>query len=232
MFTVDDAYQVIKGNFLEPVVVTGQVKGFYLRQKPNSRLCSTLILETPEGVILTGDITPASPICMARGYSLDWFAAVHELDYLAGKFLRKSWRPDAARQHFQGMAAQLEQDRSKQLVEILAELGETDETGAAAEMALDPIYQSQVWRVGLHRTEIVGTLADVLRYLLESENDVFESPNTLHEALPARKVDRQWVAAMDAYDMGGMDFSESELAWLGAIQRRFAETYRQFVFQP
>ena len=79
-------------------VKEGEVKSFYLKQKATSRCYSTLLIFSPEGIIICGDFCPKMHgVISAFGYGISWFASELSLDYLCEKFLEKEW--DKERSH-------------------------------------------------------------------------------------------------------------------------------------
>jgi hypothetical protein len=79
------------------LVAEENVRAYYLTL-PGDRNLSCLVTFSPEGITLTGDITPGPDCgCVSFGcYDERWFAAELSPSYLAEKFLRKSWSPDVA----------------------------------------------------------------------------------------------------------------------------------------
>lgn len=70
---------------------------FYLK-RDDGRMMSTLLVFTPENIIITGDYCPDHPgVISAFGYGLKWFIGDLSEDYLAEKFLKKKWCADNAR---------------------------------------------------------------------------------------------------------------------------------------
>lgn len=79
------------------LVSAGPITAFYLKDPEQGRMMSTLIVFTPEGIALMGDLVPerqatASPL----GYGIDWFAGHKSSGYLAEKFLTRKWSRKAA----------------------------------------------------------------------------------------------------------------------------------------
>ena len=83
-------YEDYNGDFfLEEVCMTDRVKSWYIKQN-GSRVMSTLITETPEGLAITGDFVPSDGVHSRGGYySAKWFAGELSSGYLCEKFLRK-----------------------------------------------------------------------------------------------------------------------------------------------
>ena len=70
----------------------------YRLAKPGTRINSVRIIQTPEGVLLAGDLTPNDNrgILSDTGKNIAWFAGDLPGHYLCEKFLRKAWHADLA----------------------------------------------------------------------------------------------------------------------------------------
>jgi len=89
-YIADHMRQSLANHELTPVQ-TGVVTA-YRMGRPHTRMMSTLILFTPEGIALMGDLTPERHGSIsALGYGLDWFAGTLSEDYLCKKFLTTRW---------------------------------------------------------------------------------------------------------------------------------------------
>lgn len=93
----------VKGRILVPVLEDDGTKSsmWYLRY-PDQRAQSTLIIFSPEGIIITGDLCPGENrgVVSDYGYGLSWFVQDLNPDYLAEKFLRKRFVFEVADQEF------------------------------------------------------------------------------------------------------------------------------------
>jgi hypothetical protein len=75
----------------------GEITAFYLEDPKQGRMMSTLILFTPEGIALMGDLTPGRHAAVSSfGYDRRWFANKSSEDYLCEKFLDRKYLPDKA----------------------------------------------------------------------------------------------------------------------------------------
>lgn len=90
---------------LEPLVESGPVQAYYLKVPGQGRIDSVLLLFTPEGIAIQGDITPShhgDTLGPDRVSSfkchLEWFAKDLSEDYLCSKFLSKVWVREYAEQ--------------------------------------------------------------------------------------------------------------------------------------
>lgn len=72
------------------------IRAYYMK-KPGTRIMSTLITFTPEGIVLQGDLTPEHHGSVsAIGYGRDWFAGQLSPSYLCEKFLDNKWSSELA----------------------------------------------------------------------------------------------------------------------------------------
>lgn len=92
----------LKDHVLEEFPAGERIRAFYLRKKDGSRMMSTLILFTPEGIWIGGDLCPTPGVGVrgvmsTYGYGIDWFSA-DDLDerYLCSKFMGECWQLEAA----------------------------------------------------------------------------------------------------------------------------------------
>ena len=75
---------------------SGKITAFYMKE-PNTRMMGVLIVFTPEGIAILGDLTPERHGTVScYGYGLYWFASHLSEDYLCEKFLEKKWVPEYA----------------------------------------------------------------------------------------------------------------------------------------
>lgn len=80
---------------------SGPVSAWYLKRDGDGRMMSTLIVFTPEGIVIMGDYCPGGHgIISAYGYGLKWFVGQLSPDYLAEKFLPKAYHEDDAEEWF------------------------------------------------------------------------------------------------------------------------------------
>ena len=87
----------LKDLILEQVLDTEKFKAFYMKRPGGGRVMSTLIMFTPEGIVIQGDLTPGfhgNVSCL--GYGLGWFRDQLSEDYLAEKFLQRDWYAEVA----------------------------------------------------------------------------------------------------------------------------------------
>lgn len=88
----------LKDHELTMIADTPDIKAFYMK-KPGTGIFSVLLMFTPEGIGLTGDLTFGDGgLWSARGgYGLGWFSSDLSEDYLCSKFLKSDhWDADRA----------------------------------------------------------------------------------------------------------------------------------------
>ncbi len=87
----------LKDHVLEQVLDTEKFQAFFMKRPGDGRMMSTLITFTPEGIVIQGDLRPGrNGNVSCGGYGLGWFRGRLSEDYLAEKFLDKSWYPEVA----------------------------------------------------------------------------------------------------------------------------------------
>jgi hypothetical protein len=92
----------LKNYVLVPLQGGKDIQAFYLKKPGDGRMMSTLILFTPEGIVLQGDLTPGrNGNVSVLGYGVGWFASDLSEDYLCEKFLQKEFIADKAKRAIQ-----------------------------------------------------------------------------------------------------------------------------------
>lgn len=222
--TTDYYYEQIRNAQLSPLSTGEKVKAYYLKKYLNSQIMSTLLVFTPDGTILTGDLTPERRGCIARGYGLEWFAGKLSPSYLAEKFLDEEWVPDRMKAYVRERIAELE----RELAEIMAEL-ERDAALNEEEFVLEVedlprLHRPRSWTIA--NEELTGTEADALKELL-THDEAFNSPDEFMANAPIYTDEeagrRRSLFTYDELEVG-QGYPEHKIGWLVAIQRRFAET--------
>ena len=98
-YVEDHMKESLKNHVLVPLLHSnvGEVRGFYLKPPGRTRMMSTLILFSPEGIVLQGDLTPSHHGDVSSyGYGAQWFGGRLSEDYLCEKFLQKEFVPEKA----------------------------------------------------------------------------------------------------------------------------------------
>lgn len=244
-------YNELSGATLEVIERTPRTQIFMLRKYPNSTMMSAILIFTPFGITITGDLhVSGKGGITAPGYGLLWFTQRLEADYLAGKFLRPGWVPELAHAYFASIRNEFierREDYRREREALRAHLQqEATETGEPFDPAEDcpeeepdeEELKPRTWRVG--NEELTNaTIIEALDFLLAEDNeDLFNNPQTIYDAMPVyRKADKPWVVAGMTFstaqwaipfcltEPGGYDYDPAEVGWLSAIQRHFAEEY-------
>lgn len=196
---LDWFYNQLKDHYLEPLEIGQYVKSYYLRQRPDSRAMSTLLIFSPEGIIITGDLRPGNNGgVVAAGYGLDWFSAPLQPRYLAEKFLKEKWVPGAFIKAVKDYINDRFESRTLSI-------------------------KRHPWRIG-HYVADNWTEGRALLYLI-NHSELIESPHSTYDNLPAfRREGMGWYCPYDSEFLApGYDYDPAELGWLAAIQRRFSE---------
>lgn len=105
----------LAGHVLEEITAPdAEVRAFYLK-KPHTRMESTLIVFTPEGIAIMGDATPSTRGDVSMfGYRLGWFSEPKSYSYLAEKFLDQEWCPEHAIEWAEDVVKDLERDAAEE----------------------------------------------------------------------------------------------------------------------
>jgi len=90
----------LKDHYLEKVLDEPKFKAFYLKKQGYGRMESCLIMFSPEGISIHGDLCPGNDVrnsgVHAYGYGLEWFAGRLSWSYLCEKFLSQDWHQELA----------------------------------------------------------------------------------------------------------------------------------------
>lgn len=127
----------LKDHILEPLEIGQKVQAYYFKRPGQGRMMSTLILFTPEGIVLQGDLTPGqngNVSCL--GYGSGWFSSQLSEDYLCSKFLSKVFVRDYAERGLRIEILQARRDHmlSKERArELWGETGLPDDSTAPSE---------------------------------------------------------------------------------------------------
>jgi hypothetical protein len=115
---------------LVTVVETEQVQAYYIKQL-GTRIMSTLVTFTPEGIVLQGDFTPEqNGTVSCRNYGCDWFAGQLSSAYLCEKFLQHKWVKEVAVECLTDPESYLREGRDSQTIEELNRLAGYVDGGA------------------------------------------------------------------------------------------------------
>lgn len=103
-------------------VQDGEVLAFYLR-KEDTLSMSTLLVFTPEGIAMMGDLTPErNGSISSRSYGLKWFVGELSESYLCEKFLEQKYVPELAKQALLNPNGYLREDADEETISKLDNL--------------------------------------------------------------------------------------------------------------
>lgn len=123
----------LKEMSLVPVQEGDKLSAYYIR-KPDTRIMSTLLVFSPEGIALMGDFTPEHHGSVsAFGYGRAWFVGELGPDYLAEKFLEKKWNSEVAVEELRDPTSYWREGREPAVLEKLDDLAQEVVHGLAAE---------------------------------------------------------------------------------------------------
>lgn len=129
----------LKDHILEEALPFG--KGFlayYMKRPGTGRIMSTLVVFTPEGMALLGDLTPERHGSIsALGYGIGWFGSEKSEYYLCEKFLQREYQPEVAARWVREHIEEMKKDREAEDLERLPDweelLSDLDGDGMGAD---------------------------------------------------------------------------------------------------
>jgi hypothetical protein len=168
--------EMLASHVLTPVSRRGAVEAYYLHKEGSTlgspeasdganyhgprvwlseRVLSTLILFSPEGIVLLGDLAPCAGKngCISGyGYDARWFAEKVNEDYLCSKFLEQTFQVDVAKTWVEDRLADLRDPASGEsdeatdrlLQELMLRLIENGDDPYAEEWFRDALRESKL----------------------------------------------------------------------------------------
>lgn len=211
----------LKDHVLEQVLDAEKFKAFYLKRPGNGRMCSTMVLFTPEGIALMGDLTPEhNGTVSCYGYGLDWFVGNLSEDYLCEKFLAKGWHADLAQDELLDLAKEiLEGKHEDSFHETRAIEKAREERDALLEQEGTEGWGERVSRAKSRLNSLRMDLSRKMKDLVGSLEDGSMEGNEFAEEW------RELMEWEDSEGTPGWGYKPSEAGWLCAIQQKFAELY-------
>lgn len=134
----------VRNHSLTEVTPSGSVVRAFSLQEGSRRTMSVLLLFTPEGIVLMGDLRlTRQGVVAAYHQNLSWFCGRMHEDYLCSKFLVKEWQPEVAATDLLRHLAEaydLAPDQREALLRVVDDIGvmTQPEFLAAVEGLLDP----------------------------------------------------------------------------------------------
>ena len=204
MRKIEHYHREMQDKELIQVLDTEKFAAFMLRKKDYAgRMCSTMITFTPEGIIIHGDLCPNHPGVISQlGYGLRWFSESMSGGYLCEKFLRHTWVAELA---VRDLKAWLEDGGNP--------YGDKDEP-----LESDRLEQLQ---------ELIDYLegGDANQYEFYDKLLEIYDPPTYGLSGKMDSIRRYPDIIVDG--VPGWGYDPTAAGWLIAIQRRFAELYRE-----
>lgn len=231
----------LKNHVLEQVLDAPKFKAFYLKEPGMGRMQSTLILFTPEGIIIGGDLCPGndprnSGVTSPIGYGLNWFAGRLSPVYLCEKFLYEGFHPavaardcrEIADQILRGIRQHVPQDDALEAVD--RERAELADELASLRHAVDEEARRDLLRrlaaeTRMKRQELLQAHADEFLTLADRVEGGDMGAEGFRDELSA-----MGVTLDDWYPGYGYDPRSAGL--LVAIQKRFSELYSDLAKKP
>lgn len=236
----------LQNHILEEFPAGEKIQAYWMKKPGEGRMMSTLILFTPEGIVITGDLCPrvgTRGVISDLNYGRGWFSGKLSGDYLCQKFLDKSWHAELATEDLKDMATCVRRGE----YDDYGWTGELREAREEREGALDEvrlIYKvlKEVKQEG--NEEEIGWERDALAEAKKVLGPLREKVVSLREAL-ATELERlaqrcEWGEtdavgfANDYHDINsdfestpGYGYPPADAAWLCAIQERFSELIQE-----
>jgi len=238
----------LKDHVLEQVLDQPGWKAFYLRMPDRGRMMSTCFIFSPEGIILTGDLTPARHgrgATSCYGYGLGWFAGRLSDSYLCEKFLEKGWHADLAAEDLRDMAAEIRRGRCDDEFgrnELRKAAEERRELGEEILLYRRDRREARGMPPGPDREQALEEGRPFIAHVQERLKPLREKVVRLREDLAARLEDLAQECEYGNYVDGtfyeewrkiephvetppGWGYDPVERGWLVALQKRFSELY-------
>ncbi len=128
-YVAENMRRDLAGHELILVSRTKEVTAFYLKA-PGTRMMSTLLLFTPEGIVLQGDLTPERKGSLSDlGYGPGWFSGKLSEGYLCEKFLEHKWVPERAAEELRDPDGEWLCDQPKKVRDRVLEIAEEIDGG-------------------------------------------------------------------------------------------------------
>lgn len=239
-FIEDHMRTSLKGHVLEQILDTEKFQAFYMREKPNSRMMSTLFIFHPEGITIAGDLTPAlHGNCSAIGYGLGWFAGRLSEGYLCEKFLTKGWHADLAEMELSEMSKDarlgkhdhdswmgiddIRNDRESLVLDLLGY--RKDLRDAKADESTTP---GEIAGIKAAIRDMKPNLAIARERLVAKRDEVADKLYDLANSMPSQDgLYDEWLEHFESDSEGlpGYGYAPREAGWLCALQQKFSELY-------
>lgn len=94
-FVTPQMRESLARHVLVPALDSGKFEAFLMKRPGEGRIMSTMIVFTPEGIVITGDLCPRAGtrgIVSDAGYGTGWFRGRLSERYLCEKFLTDEWQ--------------------------------------------------------------------------------------------------------------------------------------------
>lgn len=245
MLAEDHMIESIKDHVLEQVLDTERFKAFYMKYPgPPQRSMSTLIMFTPEGIVITGDLCPrmkTGGVISDLGYGLNWFSGRLSEGYLCEKFMQQGWYRELAEGDLRKMVKAIGQGEYDDYG-WTGELRETSEERRGLSEELKHAREDlradrergdeEAVQDGRHS---VASLREDLRPLRQKvvklRAALVEKVNDLLQRLDWGDMDQMGFGDRwrdihaDAEDVPGWGYPPGDAGWLCTIQKKFVELY-------
>jgi hypothetical protein len=235
----------LANHVLEEIPAGEKMQAFWMKKPERGRMMSTLLVFTPEGIVITGDLCPRAGtrgVVSDLNYGIGWFSGKLSPDYLCEKFLDREWHAELAAQDLKEMACAV-------LRGEYDDYGWTGSLHAAKQEREDALEEVRLVYAALKEAKQEGD-----EEAIKDEREAFEEAKKVVAPLREKNVafredlakDLERLSRMcefgevdqlgfandyrdlnaDAETLPGYGYDPAEAGWLAAIQQRFAELYR------
>lgn len=233
----------LKDHILEQVLDAEKFKAFYLKNPKYGRMDSCLIMFTPEGIGILGDLCPGNDSrnsgVHAYGYGLEWFVGRLSWSYLCEKFLCKEWNAEVAADDCRRRAERVMLGETQDFNHDATLEGILSERADLAETIRD--LRSDLRRKLAEASEVLPAIAEARKRARETKVALMER-RTVHaqeyldlaEELDGREMGvESFGRAMSEIDADfyecapGYGYLPRSRGLLVAIQKKFSELYHK-----
>ncbi|NIN68662.1 MAG: hypothetical protein GTO63_28935 [Anaerolineae bacterium] len=248
--TVESTLHDLKDHLLVPIDGGKDVTGFYLKDPDRTRIMSTLILFTPEGIVIHGDYRPGHHgVISCYGYGLNWFAGRLSERYLCEKFLEQGWHREVAERELQDIIDDIESGDKKKIadwehLDILKDVQQLMEEREALHEDLvnlrkgykkDVAAKEDPQELEAQKKEIASFRKDLLDARTRYHKAIDDAIGTLKTVLRDLQYSDQGSFYQqyhdeideDAEHLPGWDYEPTTARILIAIQKTFSRLYNK-----
>jgi len=197
-YVEDSMRELLEKHVLEEFPAGDKIRAFMMKQPEETRMLSMMILFTPEGIVIKGDLCPRPGVCQGVisdfGYGIEWFGRRLTETYLCEKFMRHIWQKESAAEWCRDHAADVEAGEYDHEVSVVRNLSD--------------VTKEHRQKLAARYKELANSVeCDELMSMYDFGRELEELKYEMCDGIP------------------GWDYPLVDAGWLCAIQQRFAELY-------